>query len=109
MAKSKADAARTSVTLFDQGLIQVLQAAATGLTPRQPYVLALAERADGSGTLQPLASFMSNPAGAAIVNALGPIRQLVQADTQAGRRYLVIAPVTDGKPGPPVQVQAATE
>ena len=33
--------APTSVTLFDQGLVQVLQAAVTGLEPKQPYVLAL--------------------------------------------------------------------
>lgn len=43
--------------------------------------------------LQPLANFMSNPAGAAIVNAIGPIRQLVQAEAAAARRYLVVAPV----------------
>lgn len=96
----------TSVALFDQGLLQVLQASATGLDPKRPYVLALAERPDGSGTLQPLANFMSNPAGAAIVNAIGPVRQLVQASTEASRRYLVIAPKTDQGTGAPVQVQA---
>jgi len=95
----------TSVTLFDQGLIQVLEASATGLVPMQPYVLALAEREDGSGALQPLASFTTNPAGAAIVNAIGPIRQIVQADRPADRRYLVIAPQANGAPGKPVQVQ----
>lgn len=97
--------APTSVTLFDQGLIQVLEAAATGLMPKQPYVLALAERDDGSGALQPLASFTTNPAGAAIVNAIGPIRQIVQADQAAQRRYLVIAPQSGAVPGKPVQVQ----
>jgi YVTN family beta-propeller protein len=101
--------ARTSVTLFDQGLIQVVQAAVTGLAPKEPHMLALAERPDGSGPLQPLATFMSNPAGAAIVNALGPIRQLVHADSAASRRYLVVAPVVDGQPGKPVQVQAKTD
>jgi YVTN family beta-propeller protein len=95
----------TAVTLFDQGLLQVLQAGAAGLAPRQPYVLALAEHADGSGPLQPLANFMTNPAGAAVVNAIGPIRQVVQADAPAARRYLVIAPITAGAPGQPVQVQ----
>ena len=30
----------TQVTLFDQGLVQVVQAGATGLEPREPYVLA---------------------------------------------------------------------
>jgi len=102
-------AARTSVTLFDQGLIQVVQAAVTGLTPGQPHVLALSERPDGSGPLQSLASFMSNPAGAAIVNALGPIRQLVSTDSATSRRYLVVAPVVNGQPGKPVQVQAMTQ
>src|SRR2546425_3756804 len=34
---------------FDQGLIQVLQAAVTGLKPGKPYVLALARRRDGRG------------------------------------------------------------
>src|SRR5580692_1091138 len=35
--------APTSVSLFDQGLIQILQASVTGLQPKQKYVLALAE------------------------------------------------------------------
>jgi YVTN family beta-propeller protein len=71
-------AAATHVSLFDQGLTQVLQAAVTGLEPKKPYVLALSSDPSGAGQLEPLAGFMSNPAGAAIVNALGPIRQLVQ-------------------------------
>ena len=37
----------------------------TGLQPGQKYVLALAEQEDGSGPLQPLAAFMTNPAGSA--------------------------------------------
>ena len=68
---ASADKAVTSVSLFDQGLIQVLQAAVTGLQPKQPYVLALAQQPDGKGTLEPLAMFMTNPAGSAIVNASG--------------------------------------
>ncbi len=97
--------APTSVSLFDQGLIQVLQASATGLEPKHPYVLALASHADGSGELQPLAAFMTNPAGSAIVNAAGPIRQLVAADAADQRRYLVIANSEAGQPGAIVQVQ----
>src|ERR1700739_4178109 len=80
----------TSVSLFDQGLIQVLEAAVSGLQPKQSYVLALAENPDGTGALQPLQSFTTNPAGAAIVNAIGPIRQLVESDVKAQRRYLSI-------------------
>jgi YVTN family beta-propeller protein len=97
--------APTSVSLFDQGLIQVLEAAVSGLQPKQPYVLALAATPDGSGPLQPLQSFMTNPAGAAIVNAIGPIRQLVQNEAKAERRYLVIVPASGTTLGAPAQVQ----
>ena len=95
----------TQVTLFDQGLVQVLQAGATGLEPRKPYILALSADAGGGGTLQPLAAFMTNPAGAAVVNAIGPIRQLVQADAGTSRRWLVIASGTAAAPGAAVQIQ----
>jgi YVTN family beta-propeller protein len=95
----------TSVSLFDQGLIQVLQAAVVGLEPKQAYVLALANHTDGSGALEPLADFTTNPAGAAIVNATGPIRQIVQGERETIRRYLVIARGNSAKPGSVVQVQ----
>src|ERR1700720_4075862 len=83
--------APTSVTLFDQGLIEVLEASVTGLDPMQPYVLALASRADGGGELEPLQDFMTNAAGAAIVNTVGPLLEIVQGETDPPRRYLVIA------------------
>ena len=98
--------APTSVSLFDQGLLQVLQASATGLEPMHPYVLALSSEPDGGGALESLAAFTTNPAGAAIVNAVGPIRQLVRGQLQADRRYLVIAPGTPDQHGVPVQVQS---
>jgi len=95
----------TSVSLFDQGLIQVLQAAVTGLEPRKAYVLALSRRRDGGGPLEPLAAFTANPAGAAIVNAIGPIRQIVRDQPAVERRYLVIAAGTPAQLGPVVQTQ----
>jgi YVTN family beta-propeller protein len=98
--------APTSVSLFDQGLLQVLQASATGLEPMHPYVLALSSEPDGGGALESLAAFTTNPAGAAIVNAVGPIRQLVRGQPRAERRYLVIAPGTPDQHGVPVQVQS---
>lgn len=98
--------APTSVALFDQGLTQVLQASVTGLEPKHPYVLALAKRPDGSGTLEPLAPFTTNPAGAAIVDAVGPIRQIVQSAAD-DRRYLVIAPASASASAGPVQIQTA--
>jgi len=102
---SGAEKALSSVSLFDQGLIQVLQAAVIGLQPKQPYMLALAQQPDGKGTLEPLAMFMTNPAGSAIVNATGPIRQVVQGEDKIPRRYLVIVPGTPAEPGKPVQIQ----
>lgn len=99
------DRAVTRVTLFDQGLVQILQASATHLRPGQTYVIALAAQADGSGELEPLASFKANPAGAAIVNATGPIRQLVTTDGADKPRWVVIAEALDGKPGKVVQRQ----
>lgn len=98
--------APTSVSLFDQGLIQVLQASVTGLQPRQKYVLALADHGDGSGPLQPLAAFMTNPAGSAIVNATGPIRQIVDQSAAAAKRYLVIASGDAAMPGEVIQIEA---
>src|SRR5215831_4746586 len=95
----------TSVALFDQGLTQVMQAAVSGLAPKTAYVLALADNAAGKPPLEQLAAFSTNPAGAAVVNAVGPIRQLVAPDTPSPRRYMVIAPVNDGRPDQPVQVQ----
>jgi YVTN family beta-propeller protein len=95
----------TTVTLFDQGLTQILQAAATGLLPKHPYQLLLATNADGTGTAEPLANFMTNPAGSAIVNAVGPIRQVVQADGPAPRRYLAIRDAAVGVTSSVVQLQ----
>jgi YVTN family beta-propeller protein len=97
--------APTSVSLSDQGLVQVLEAAVTGLEPGKPYVLALASEPSGSGVVEPLQGFMTNPAGAAIVNTIGPIRQLVRGEDKTPRRYLVILPGTPDNHGVPIQVQ----
>jgi YVTN family beta-propeller protein len=104
-AKQEAKAS-TSVSLSDQGLVQVLEAAVTGLEPGKPYVLALASEPSGAGVLQPLQGFMTNPAGAAVVNTIGPIRQLVRGEDENPRRYLVIVPGTADNHGSPVQVQS---
>jgi YVTN family beta-propeller protein len=103
---NKEKKAPTSVSLSDQGLVQVLEAAVTGLEPGKPYLLALATESSGTGVLEPLQGFMTNPAGAAIVNTIGPIRQLVRGENNIPRRYLVIVPGTPDNHGVPVQVQS---
>jgi YVTN family beta-propeller protein len=104
-ANATAQKPPTSVSLFDQGLTQILEASVTGLQPKQPYVLALADQSNGGGRLEPLSSFMTNPAGSAIVNAAGPIRQIVRGEDRSPRRYLVIVSGTPDKMGEPVQAQ----
>ena len=48
---------------------------------------------------------MTNPAGAQIVNAVGPIRQIIDPAAQANEehRYLAVFSVESGKLGRPVQ------
>ncbi|GAC1542052.1 MAG: YncE family protein [Vulcanimicrobiaceae bacterium] len=96
----------TTVTLNNQGLVDILEAAVTGLLPKHAYTLALANDARGNGTLQPLSGFKTNPAGAAIVSTVAQLRVALSAQTATpARRYLVIV---DGMPtdgGQVVQVQ----
>jgi len=96
---------QTTVAVNNQGLIDLLEAAVTGLEAKKPYLLALVNNADGSGPLEPVAKFMTNPAGAAIVVTVGPLRRAVQGNEGSLRRFLVIAPLNEDKPGVPVQVQ----
>ncbi len=96
---------RSQVTLFDQGQVQILQAAVGGLAPKTPYVLGLATNPAGTGAIQPLAKLMTSPSGSAVVNAVGPIRQIVTDRSPTDRRYLIVASGTPDAVGAIVQVQ----
>ena len=94
------------MSLYDQGLTQVLEAAVKDW-PRCSLTCSRWPRSPTApDRVEPLAAFMTNPAGSAIVNAVGPIRQIVQSMDKVQRRYLVIVPGAIGKLGAPVQVQA---
>ncbi len=97
----------TTVTVNNQGLIDLLEAAVTGLQPKSMYQLALAENPTAPyGQLHPLSNFMTDATGAKVVTTIGPLRQIIAEDAgTAMRRYLVIVPLRDGVPGLPVQVQ----
>ena len=76
---TEASNAPTSVSLFDQGLIQVLEAAVSGL--------------------QPLAILRTNPDEAGIVQTVGPLKSLsagTATDAAMGsRRFLVVTELSD--------------
>lgn len=57
------------------------------------------------GEMQPLETFQTNPAGAAVVNTVEPIKRIVADNTEIQRRYLAIIPLENGNQGTPVQVQ----
>lgn len=96
--------ASTTVSINNQGLIDLLEAAVTGLQPKQWYELVLLEHPTSPyGAIQPLEKFQTNPAGAMVVTTLGPIKQIVTGTTENQRRYLAIVPVSDRNV--PVQVQ----
>jgi hypothetical protein len=67
--------------------------------------LAFAGNRDSRGPLQPPANFMTNPAGSAIVDAAGPIRQLVDNAVPTQKRFLVIAERDGDKSGSVVQIE----
>jgi hypothetical protein len=69
-------------------------------------VLALTSNSDGTGRVEPVAQFTTNGAGAQVVNAVGPIRQIVDpSEAREHRRYLAIIAFEGGKLCQPVQLQ----
>jgi YVTN family beta-propeller protein len=97
----------TTVTLNNQGLIDLLQAAVTGLQPKANYQLSLVQdREDPYRDFVPLTTFQTNPSGAAIVNTIGPLRRVVVGPPgESERRYLVIVPMDGTKQPKPAQIQ----
>jgi len=97
---------RTTVAVNDQGLVDLLEAAVSGLAPKTSYVLALAANREGSGALEPIARFTASADGGAIPVTVGPFRRALAGDASFPARFLVIAKVdATGKPGEIVQVQ----
>jgi YVTN family beta-propeller protein len=107
---SSSKEAPTTVTLNNQGLIDLLQAAVTGLKPKSKYQLVLMRKNEEPyGLIEPLTEFQANPAGAAIVNTLGPLRQFVAGPANPDdRRYLAIVPLEEAGSGKPVQIQLSS-
>src|SRR5258705_1232451 len=91
----KADA---SVAVNSLGLLDLIQIAAKGLAPQTQYQVYLAESNQSPfGKLEPLAVLKTNPDGAGIVQAIGPLKVLAGNDSNssASQRFLIVTDLKD--------------
>jgi hypothetical protein len=101
--------AQASAAVNSLGLLDLVQIAAEGLTPSSQYQVYLAESDHAPfGKLEPLAIVKTNPDGAGIVQAIGPLKILIgRGGTAAGvpsQRFLIVTELKD--PARVVLVQA---
>jgi YVTN family beta-propeller protein len=90
--------AEASVAVNSLGLLDLVQIAAKGLAPQTQYQVYLAESNQSPfGKLEPLAVLKTNPDGAAIVQAIGPLKALAGNDpnTSAPQRFLIVTDLKD--------------
>jgi hypothetical protein len=85
--------AQASVAVNSLGLLDLIQIAARGLTPQAQYQVYLAESNEPPfGRLEPIAVLKTNPDGAGIVQAIGPLKVLAGNDSNSsGSQRFVIA------------------
>jgi YVTN family beta-propeller protein len=92
--------ARAWVAVNSLGLLDLVQIAAKGLAPKAQYQVYLAESNRAPfGKLEPLAVLKTNPDGAGIVQAIGPLKTLVAGSGAAAgahsQRFLIVTDVKD--------------
>jgi YVTN family beta-propeller protein len=92
--------AQASVAVNSLGLLDLVQIAAEGLAPKSQYQVYLAESNHAPfGKLEDLAVLKTNPDGAGIVQAIGPLKALAHGDLVGSKgpseRYLVVTDMND--------------
>ena len=92
--------ASATVAVNSLGILDLIEIAARGLAPKTQYRVYLADANHPPfGALEPLAVFTTNPDGAGIVQAIGPLKQLAHGDSSASlvatRRFLIITNARD--------------
>ena len=90
--------AEASVAVNSLGLLDLIQIAAKGLAPQTTYQVYLAESNHPPfGKLEPLAVLKTNPDGAGIVQAIGPLKALAGHDqhSPASKQFLVVTDIKD--------------
>ncbi|MBA3961208.1 MAG: DUF305 domain-containing protein [Chthoniobacterales bacterium] len=94
-ASGSAGSAKATVSINSLGPLDLLVAAVAGLKPTSSYTLWLvAERTAPFGTREALATFKTNLAGAQVVQAVGPLRQILtstdESSDQSKERFLLV-------------------
>jgi len=90
--------AQASVAVNSLGLLDLVQIAAKGLSPQAQYQVYLAESNKSPfGKLEPLAVLKTNPDGAGIVQAIGPLKGLAGNDpnSPSAQRFVVVTDIKD--------------
>jgi YVTN family beta-propeller protein len=90
--------AQASAAVNSLGLLDLVQIAARGLAPKQSYQVYLAESNKSPfGKLEPLAVLKTNPDGAGIVQAIGPLKVLAANDPNSPRpqQFLIVTDIKD--------------
>jgi len=90
--------AQASVAVNSLGLLDLVQIAAKGLAAKTAYQVYLAEsNHEPFGQLEPLAVLKTNPDGAGIVQAIGPLKVLAGGDpkSSASQRFLMVTDIKD--------------
>ncbi len=90
--------AQASVAVNSLGLLDLIQIAARGLLPRTQYQVYLAEsNRSPFGKLEPLAVLKTNPDGAGIVQAIGPLKSVASNDqnSSVSPRFLIVTEIND--------------
>jgi YVTN family beta-propeller protein len=103
--------AQASVAVNSIGLLDLVQIAARGLAPKESYQVYLAESNKSPfGKLEPLAVLKTNPDGAAIVQAIGPLKVLAGNDpnSSTSQRFLLVTDMKDSSQVVLRQTDAAT-
>jgi YVTN family beta-propeller protein len=92
--------AQASVSVNSLGLLDLVQIAAEGLAPTAQYQVYLAKSTHPPfGELQALALLRTNPDGAGIVQAIGPLKVLApktpDSSTVSSQRFLIVLDTSD--------------
>jgi hypothetical protein len=91
--------AQGRVAVNSLGLLDLVQIAAEGLAPQARYRVFLSDTNEAPfKNLQPLAVLKTNPDGAGVVQAIGPLKTLVTPDratTDVHHRYLIVTESND--------------